>query len=95
MTIPALLKHALREKIALYHAHEIWTTVGGSLYEVAAVNGMVGKCLNQAAEIGFRGVEVSGDLNRAPRPRRAQEPYRSRQKPVAAKLLPHSIDVHR
>lgn len=52
----------LREKIALYHDADILTTVGGSLYEVAAVQNKVEPFMQRAADLGFAGVEVSEDI---------------------------------
>ncbi|MDP2739842.1 MAG: phosphosulfolactate synthase [Pseudorhodobacter sp.] len=52
----------LNEKIAIYHAGNILTTLGGALYEVAVVQGRVREFFQRASEIGFAGVEVSEDI---------------------------------
>lgn len=52
----------LRDKFALYHDAGIETTLGGALYEVAAVQGKVERYFERAADLGLQGVEVSEDI---------------------------------
>ena len=51
----------IRQKNAVYASAGIDTLPGGIPYEVAAVQGKVPLFMQRIAELGFRGVEVSGD----------------------------------
>jgi phosphosulfolactate synthase len=51
----------IRQKNAVYAAAGIDTLPGGIPYEVAAVQGKVPQFMQRIAELGFKGVEVSGD----------------------------------
>jgi len=52
----------LKEKIALYHAADIRTTLGGVIYEVSVVQKQVERFFQRAAELGLSGVEISEDV---------------------------------
>ncbi len=52
-------RRILREKIYLYHQHGVQVATGGTLLEVAWLQGVVERMLEQAAELGFDIVEVS------------------------------------
>src|SRR5688572_14969116 len=51
----------IRQKNAVYASAGIDTLPGGIPYEVAAVQGKVPMFMRRVAELGFTGVEVSGD----------------------------------
>jgi len=51
----------IRQKNELYAKADIHTLPGGIPFEVAVVQGKVPQFMGRVAELGFRGVEVSGD----------------------------------
>ncbi len=51
----------IRQKNALYARDGIHTLPGGIPFEVAVVQGQVPRFMARVADLGFRGVEVSGD----------------------------------
>jgi phosphosulfolactate synthase len=55
----AYLDPTVAEKIALLARHEIGACLGGTLLEVAWLQGRADACLNWAADLGFPCVEVS------------------------------------
>jgi phosphosulfolactate synthase len=60
----AYLDDALDAKLALLRAYGVAACPGGTLLEVAALQGRSGACLDWAAERGFTHVEVSDGLGR-------------------------------
>lgn len=52
----------IREKNAFYRESGIHTTTGGIPFEVALVQGKVPRFMEKIAELGFSGVEISGDM---------------------------------
>jgi phosphosulfolactate synthase len=59
-----------RERIALYHRHDIKVFPGGVTFEVAEVQGQSEKFFESLKAIGMDGVEVSTDVIEAPTPAR-------------------------
>lgn len=55
----AYVDSALRTKLALLAEHRVSTCLGGTLLELAWMQGKAGKCLEWAAAAGFDQVEVS------------------------------------
>jgi len=59
-----------RERIALYHRHDIKVFPGGVTFEVAEVQGQSERFFEAMKKVGMDGVEVSTDVIEAPTPAR-------------------------
>lgn len=51
----------VREKVALYHAHDIEAQVGGPIIEIARLQGNGRRVLEYVAELGFDSVEIASE----------------------------------
>ena len=59
-----------RERIALYHQHDIKVFPGGVTFEIAEVQGQSERFFEAMKRVGMDGVEVSTDVIEAPTPER-------------------------
>ncbi len=63
-TLPLHRRDIVMEKVEMYRSFNVEAYPGGTLFEIAYINGMVPEYLEEAGEIGFKTLEISnGTVN--------------------------------